>query len=319
MCASPLVTIGIPTYNRANGYLRVTLESVLAQTYQNIEIVVSDNCSPDNTKAVVKEYSDPRIRYSRQDPAIKPNDNFNYCLNQAKGEYFLLLHDDDMIDDDFVDTCIQAAEYRIDAGIIRTGSRIIDAHGKTVKELCNDTGGLSTADFFLTWLDSQTWIFLSSVLFNTAWLREIGGFNSKHQLFQDVLADFEMAARFGRVDVPDVKASFRKHGSQRTGAALLKLWCEDSVYLLQAMCRLAAEQQSQILHKGREHFAKHNYELASSIDSLVDRYSIYLSIYRTFDYAYSPLRFFGTRAKRRFYTWLGRVKRFMQGKMREAH
>jgi len=312
----PLVTIGIPTYNRADGYLKEALECALAQTYPNIEIVVADNGSTDNTGAVVQSYGDPRIRYFRHNPPIKPNDNFNFCLSQASGIYFQLLHDDDLIDCDFIECCMQAAEYRTDVGIIRTGARIIDAHGKILNELRNDSGGLSTAEFFLAWLDSRTWMFLSSVLFNTARLREIGGFNSKHQLFQDVLAEFEVAARFGRVDVPDVKASFRKHGSQRTGAALPRLWCEDSVYLLQAMCRLAAEQQGLIRRKGREHFAKHNYELASSIRSPVDRYGVYLLIYRTFDHAYSPLRYFGARAHRRLFTWLGRVKRFMRGKMR---
>ncbi len=315
----PLVTIGIPTYNRADGYLREVLECALAQTYPNIEIVVADNGSSDNTGAVVQSYGDPRIRYFRHEPAPKPNDNFNFCLSQASGIYFLLLHDDDLIDRDFIECCMLAAEYQADAGIIRTGTRIIDAHGTALSELRNNTEGLSTSELFLSWLENRTWMFLPSSLFNTARLREIGGFHSRHQLFQDVLAEFEVAARFGRIDVPDVKASFRKHGSQRTGAALPRLWCEDSVYLLQAMCRLAVEQQGLILRKGRVHFAKHNYDLASSIQSPLDRYRIYLSIYRTFGYAYSPLRFFGVRAKRRLFTWLGRVKRFMQGMMREAY
>ena len=62
----PLVTIGIPTYNRGDGYLREALESALAQTYENLEIVVSDNCSTDNTGEVVEAYDDPRVSYFRQ-------------------------------------------------------------------------------------------------------------------------------------------------------------------------------------------------------------------------------------------------------------
>ncbi len=62
----PLVTIAIPTYNRADGYLKQALQSAVNQTYKNIEIVVSDNCSPDNTEAVVRSYTDPRIRYFQQ-------------------------------------------------------------------------------------------------------------------------------------------------------------------------------------------------------------------------------------------------------------
>lgn len=59
----PLITIAIPTYNRADSYLRHALDSALNQTYKNIEIVVSDNCSVDNTEEVVQGLHDPRIRY----------------------------------------------------------------------------------------------------------------------------------------------------------------------------------------------------------------------------------------------------------------
>jgi glycosyltransferase involved in cell wall biosynthesis len=78
----------MPTYNRANGYLREALDSALAQTYPNLEIVISDNGSTDNTESVVRSYADPRIRYYRQQPPIISNDNFNFCLQQANGAYF---------------------------------------------------------------------------------------------------------------------------------------------------------------------------------------------------------------------------------------
>ena len=93
----PLVTIAIPTYNRANGYLKNAIECALKQTYRNIEVVISDNCSSDNTEEVVKGYTDPRIRYFRQSANIGANNNFNFCLEKAQGSYFLLFHDDDSI------------------------------------------------------------------------------------------------------------------------------------------------------------------------------------------------------------------------------
>jgi glycosyltransferase involved in cell wall biosynthesis len=97
----PLVSVGIPTYNRADGYLKEAIQSVLNQTYPNLEIIVSDNCSSDDTGTVVKAFNDSRIRYHRHDVNIGPNNNFNFCLDQAQGAYFLLLHDDDLIDPDF--------------------------------------------------------------------------------------------------------------------------------------------------------------------------------------------------------------------------
>src|SRR4030042_2488708 len=127
----PLVTIAIPTYNRADGFLKEAIRSALNQTYSNIEIIVSDNCSVDNTTTVVKSFNDPRIRYFKHKENIGANNNFNFCVEQARGAYFLLLHDDDLIDDDFIDVCMKAAEYNTDIGLIRTGTRVIDSAGNT--------------------------------------------------------------------------------------------------------------------------------------------------------------------------------------------
>jgi len=108
--SDPLVSIGIPTYNRANGNLLKVIERALGQTWQNVEVIVSDNCSTDHTPELVGAIEDPRLRYIRQETNIGPNNNFNTCLNQAKGEYFLLFHDDDMIDEDFVEACMSSLE-----------------------------------------------------------------------------------------------------------------------------------------------------------------------------------------------------------------
>ena len=96
----PLVSIGIPTYNRADGFLKQALQSAVNQTYGNIEIIVSDNCSTDHTEDLVNEFSDSRIKYIKHNNNIGANNNFNFCVNSAKGDYFLLLHDDDLIDPD---------------------------------------------------------------------------------------------------------------------------------------------------------------------------------------------------------------------------
>lgn len=103
----PLVTIAIPTYNRANLYLTQAIESAINQTYPNLEIIISDNCSTDDTEMVIRSFKDPRIRYFRQEKNIGGNNNFNFCLKQARGEYFLLLMDDDLIDSDFIETCMR--------------------------------------------------------------------------------------------------------------------------------------------------------------------------------------------------------------------
>ncbi|MCA6544957.1 MAG: glycosyltransferase, partial [Pseudanabaena sp. M074S1SP2A07QC] len=93
----PLVSVGIPTYNRPNG-LKRTLECITQQTYRNIEIIVSDNCSIDpNVEMVVKEFQskDDRICYFRQLENKGAGANFLFVLKQSVGKYFMWAADDD--------------------------------------------------------------------------------------------------------------------------------------------------------------------------------------------------------------------------------
>lgn len=284
----PLVTIGIPTYNRADIFLRNALESAINQTYKNIEIIVSDNCSQDNTESLVKTYSNKCIRYFRQSENIAANDNFNFCLEKANGKYFLLLHDDDLVDNDFIESCIQAIDGSEDVGIIRTGTRVIDSQGRVLSERKNIVGSLPTNEFFLAWFKSKTDLYLCSTLFNTERLKEIGGFNSKHQLFQDVLAETTLAAKYGRVDVQEIKASFRKHAMQNTALSKIDKWCEDSIFLLENMCTLVPEKQAILKTEGMKKFARHNYNIAIKINSVFMRYIAYYIIYKSFNFKYPP-------------------------------
>ncbi|MDP3539058.1 MAG: FkbM family methyltransferase [Azonexus sp.] len=104
----PLVSVGIPTYNRPEG-LRRTLACIAAQTYRNLEIVVSDNCSPsDDTEAVVRDFmaQDPRISYFKQSVNRGPWGNFLFVLERSCGEYFMWAADDDEWEPNFVSRCL---------------------------------------------------------------------------------------------------------------------------------------------------------------------------------------------------------------------
>lgn len=283
--SKPLVTIGIPTFNRANSYLKKALESAVKQTYLNIEIVVSDNCSTDNTETVVKGFNDSRIRYFKQKENIGPYKNFNFCLHQANGEFFLILSDDDLIDNDFIDACMKAANYSTDIGIIRTGTRGIDSQGKVLYEAFNKVGGLSFEEFFRGWFSNppKTALFPCSTLFNTKKLKEIGGFKPENNLFHDDFVIVKLAAKFDRIDVEDIKASFRYHPDEITFAVPVENWCEDSLSLLTLMCDLVPDDYKDTIRKeGLYFFSKFNYALASNIKSPVYRFRAYLTIRKLF-------------------------------------
>src|SRR5262245_14062805 len=97
--SQPLVSIGLPTYNRASMLPRA-IESVLAQTHANIELVLSDNASTDETETICREAQarDPRINYIRQAVNIGLIANFKFVLREARGAFFMWLSDDDWLE-----------------------------------------------------------------------------------------------------------------------------------------------------------------------------------------------------------------------------
>ena len=118
----PLVTVGIPTYNRPAGLDR-TLACISGQTYRNLEILVSDNCSTTpETEEVARAWQrrDSRIVYHRQPENIGLEANFKYLLEKARGEFFFWAADDDGWTPDFVAEGMAAIG---DAGLVMTGMR----------------------------------------------------------------------------------------------------------------------------------------------------------------------------------------------------
>jgi glycosyltransferase involved in cell wall biosynthesis len=101
--ALPRVSIGMPVYNGAQ-YIREALDSLLAQTFTDFELIISDNASTDNTQAICEEYArrDSRIRYVRQSENIGATSNFSFVLNQARSDLFMWAAHDDLWAPDFL-------------------------------------------------------------------------------------------------------------------------------------------------------------------------------------------------------------------------
>ena len=284
----PLVTIAIPTYNRANNYLLQALESARKQTYPNIQIIVADNCSVDATEKLITSIADARIQYFKHHINIGANRNFNFCLHEAKGDYFVLLSDDDLIDDDFVETCMKDFNYDVNVAMIRTGVRLIDANGQVLRERPNLVGGFRTDDFFRGWFGGKAALYLCNTLFHTEKLRGIGGFRSKYNLYDDVMAVMQLASKYGRIDIQDIKASARVHVSEMGFTAKISEWCEDSLMLLDLMCESVAENGALIRREGMQILSRRNYSRAGAIKSPLKRFIAYMIVFKKFNYRYPP-------------------------------
>jgi glycosyltransferase involved in cell wall biosynthesis len=105
---TPTVSIGVPVYNGAD-YLRAALDSILAQTYTDFEIVISDNASEDTTPELCQEYvaRDARIRYTRSDTNRGAAWNYNRVAEMARGKYFKWAAHDDWLAPTYLERCVE--------------------------------------------------------------------------------------------------------------------------------------------------------------------------------------------------------------------
>jgi len=107
----PKVSIGTPVYNGEN-FLIKRIDSILNQTFKDFELIISDNASTDSTYDICQKYTkkDKRIRYFRQKNNIGPGKNFQFVLQQAKGEYFTWAAVDDLWEPTFLTKNIEILE-----------------------------------------------------------------------------------------------------------------------------------------------------------------------------------------------------------------
>lgn len=135
----PLVTIGVPAYNEG-AYIREALESLLKQTYQNLEIIVADNGSTDDTAAMCQEFvaKDPRVVHIRHPRNIGQNANFNHLPRIASGTYFAWASAHDFMDIDFVEKCVASLEADPNAVLACPRTVYLDEQGnKTGQKIRN--------------------------------------------------------------------------------------------------------------------------------------------------------------------------------------
>ncbi len=288
MSRHPLVTIAIPTFNRAGRFLRQSLEAALGQTYRELEILVSDNASEDDTEDVVRSYDDSRIRYVKQPQNLGANGNFNYLVEHAAGAYLLLLLDDDLIDADFIEACMAAIARRPEARMVRTGARTLKGE-RIVSTRENRCDGLSPAAFYLAYFRRQTNIYFCSTLFHTQTLRDFGGLHSTHELLEDCVAVTRFVAHHPRIDLLEPRATFRWHEFNRGSTIAIDRWSEDSLDLLELMVAASAERANEVRREGLRYFTRLNYNRLSRTG--VRDPGRYLYVFRTFGRSYHPLAY----------------------------
>jgi glycosyltransferase involved in cell wall biosynthesis len=127
----PTVSICVPAHNAAR-YLSAAIDSALAQQYGDFELVVLDNASTDETRAVCERYKDPRFRYEFE-PQAGQSIAWNRCLELAQGKYVILLHADDELRPEYLTRAVEVLDANDHIALLHCAAEHIDENGAPLR------------------------------------------------------------------------------------------------------------------------------------------------------------------------------------------
>jgi len=136
MSAAPRLSIGLAVYNGEN-YLAESLDALLGQSYEDFELIISDNASTDGTAGICRRYAerDSRIRFIRQPQNIGLAPNHNFVARQARGELFKWASHDDLYARDLLQRCVEALDENPHVVLAHSWTALVDDSGAVVKQL----------------------------------------------------------------------------------------------------------------------------------------------------------------------------------------
>jgi glycosyltransferase involved in cell wall biosynthesis len=214
----PLISICIPTYNHGR-FLTESLRSASAQTYADIEIIVLDNDSQDDTEVVVANAaaSDSRIRYVRHSRNIGLAGNLNACIRSARGDYVKILCADDSLEPGCVSAMLDAFHDQPTASLVGCARIVTDANlsalriskARTNLSVISGEEMLAECFFYGNRIGEPT-----AVMFKRA--DALRGFSERYQALVDLEMWFHLLCKGNFVALPQTLCRFRTHAGQAT-------------------------------------------------------------------------------------------------------
>jgi glycosyltransferase involved in cell wall biosynthesis len=131
---TPRVSVGIPVFN-GSAYIAEAIESVLAQTYRDFELLIQDNASTDATEEICRAYQrqDPRVSYVRNEVNVGAIPNFNLVFHRARGRYFKWAAHDDICAPDFLRRCVDVLDSEPSVVLCSGQTQLINDDGSPVR------------------------------------------------------------------------------------------------------------------------------------------------------------------------------------------
>jgi glycosyltransferase involved in cell wall biosynthesis len=231
---NPKVTVCLPTFNKAR-YLPTAIESVLAQEFRDYELLVVDDASPVDPTSLVLSFRDSRIRYSRNPHNLGLVENWNHCLEMARGDYAMIFHDDDVMLPGLLRREVEILESNPGVVLVHAAAQAIDADGGVFSVTRpHSWPAFSRGLDFIACYWTRGYVVMPSAMFRRALALELGAFNPNLRLSGD--ADLWQRLAFeGQVAFLDeLLISNRVHASQTTQKILA-----NSLQMLEERLKLA--------------------------------------------------------------------------------
>ena len=220
-------SVTIPAYKRT--YLKETIDSCLSQTYQNFELVIVNDASPEDLDSIVSSYSDKRIRYYKNEKncgAVNVVDNWNKCLEYANGDYIICMGDDDRLLPNCLQEYVNLISENPGLGVYHAWTEVIDENGNFFN--MQSPRPKYEGAFSLCWnrWNGRRLQFIGDFCFETKRLKDDGGFYKLPMAWASDDISAVRAARFnGIANTQEVCFQYRvnRQSITRTGSFLIKM------------------------------------------------------------------------------------------------
>jgi glycosyltransferase involved in cell wall biosynthesis len=212
--SNPKVSVLIPAYNYAQ-YLPEAIESVLAQTYFDFELIIVDNCSTDNTEDIVRKYSlqDQRIQYIKNQENIGMFRNYNQALLYAKGDYIKFLNADDTLLPHALDSFMTVFKKYKDIQLVTSHKQLIGEQNSIVYQ--KKIGHIEAEAAIISVLLEGNWIGEpTTVMFKKN--LTLGLFDHSLLYFADIDMWLRILSIGNLYVINDILSTFRMHPNQGT-------------------------------------------------------------------------------------------------------
>ena len=214
----PKVSIGIPAYKPE--FLEEAIASVLAQTFQDWELIVVDDCSPADIKGIVGKFTDQRIRYYRNEQNIgaeDPSYNWDRCVDYAQGEFFCLLCDDDLYHPTFLEEILSLAEQFPDCNVFRARVQFIDGNGNVLRKYPTSPLWENCEDYIWHMLQGLRMQSISEWMIRLQRIVECGGYvHFPLAWTADRVSIYRFAIKGGIASIYNILVCFRYSGQNIT-------------------------------------------------------------------------------------------------------